>query len=259
MRFSNSWLLRFSLFSATLSGFAAPTDKTIERDGISFRVYRIDKKYRGEELSLEEQVARGLRPIDSFGAPLSNVTYLSPEQRAYYRVDLNDSGLFVSLGDPALGRFLSPQRQQPLSSAMQDFAGTIVMDTEFNIYFSNFSGPGFVHSSLAGGGEVLFAGTAVLHQGRLEVLAHNSGHYKPDYFALLNFVRHLKKRGYSGDKILLRGTKNGPINSIAERYKWFDAQSIEKIRKEYAANYVSVESLMLLQPCESASSKEAVQ
>lgn len=259
MRFLNGWLLRFSLFFATLSGFAAPTDKTIERDGISFRVYRIEKKYRGEELSLGEQVAKGLKPIDTFGAPLSSVTYLSPEQRAYYRVDLNDNGLFVPLGDPSLGRFLNTQQQQPISSAMQVFAGTIIMDTEFNIYFSNFSGPGFVHSSLAGGGEVLFAGTAIFHQGRLEVLAYNSGHYKPDYFALLNFVRHLKKRGYSGEKILLLGTKNRPINSIAESYKWFDAQSIEKIRKQYASNYVSVEGLMQLQPCESASTTEVSQ
>lgn len=250
--FWRGWLFTASCLFALSSALGAGTTDSVEADGIHFKVYKVGKQYRGEELSLAEQDLRGLKAVDAHGARLSGVQYLSAEERARYRIDLNDRGLFVQLGDPSTQRLLPPERWMPLSSAMQTFAGLIVMDTQFNIYFSQYSGPTFIHASLLAGGNVLFAGTAIFHEGKLEVLAHNSGHYKTDYYSMLNFVRRIKKLGYSGDKILLRGTKNRSIDTIAERYKWFDPKSIERIRGEFANGYVSVESLMHPQPCESA-------
>ncbi len=101
------------------------------------------------------------------------VTYLSPTERARYKLEMKDGVIYDAQGnrfDTANATSIHGGRSKAI----------FVMDVDGNIYASTFQGAGrFHHSSLMGGAPIAAAGEIVVDNGRLVMINNASGHYLP--------------------------------------------------------------------------------
>lgn len=75
-------------------------------------------------------------------------------------------------------------------------SGLFVIDKEQRMFLLPFEERGkFHHSSLTGGQDVIFAGTAAFSNGRLREFTDNSGHYKPSPKQTIRTLKLLRKMG----------------------------------------------------------------
>ncbi|MBL8618630.1 MAG: hypothetical protein JNM72_23660 [Deltaproteobacteria bacterium] len=85
---------------------------------------------------------------------------------------------------------------------------------ECDKYAGETTGKRHNHSSLVGGGDVTAAGTMVVKDGKVDLLADDSGHYQPNMTQTFEAVKHLRDREVmSGkSKVELVGKKGGQEN-----------------------------------------------
>lgn len=82
----------------------------------------------------------------------------------------------------------------------------IVIDASFRIFHIPFEKRGrYHHSSLSGGKDVIFAGTAAFHSGFIRELSDRSGHYKPTAQQTLAALRELAAKGVDISQLRLTG------------------------------------------------------
>jgi hypothetical protein len=82
----------------------------------------------------------------------------------------------------------------------------IIIDASHRIFHLPFENRGrYHHSSLTGGKDVIFAGTAAFHQGFIRELSDSSGHYKPTSEQTRAALRDLVDRGLDLRQIRLTG------------------------------------------------------
>lgn len=82
----------------------------------------------------------------------------------------------------------------------------IVIDADHRIFHIPFEKRGrYHHSSLSGGKDVIFAGTAAFHSGFIRELSDRSGHYKPTSQQTLAALRGLAAKGVDISQLRLTG------------------------------------------------------
>lgn len=123
--------------------------------------------------------------------------------------------------------------------AMSHETSLIIIDKNHRIFVLPFEERGrFHHSSLGGGDDVFFAGTASFGQGYLREFTGSSGHYKPSASQTLLALLDLRKRGVDLSKVKLTGRiaqelkgtfviSPGELNIILDK---FSEQKISDLR-----------------------------
>lgn len=149
------------------------------------------KKYEGEHLGLY---------YDKTTHQYWHVKYFNETEKAEFKISIANKILLDSTGRKA---------SSPFDSETGQFKeGLIILDTEQNIYLLPYEQRGiFHHSSLSHGQNVFFAGTVSFSNGHILTISDLSGHYKPKYQSLVEFIRFLEDHGLN-----LRQTKISGYN-----------------------------------------------
>ncbi|KAB2388799.1 hypothetical protein [Actinomadura montaniterrae] len=129
--------------------------------------------------------------------PGKAVEYLNAVQRERYRIWVDDQGLIRDIN-----RHLLDTTKTPLGAAIS------VMDEFGNMYASNFYESGrFQHSSFLAGQPVAAAVEIRVIKGRLEVITDGSGHYKPPFECLQQYMNVLQEEGVYVDDVFIQSFK----------------------------------------------------
>ena len=145
--------------------------------------------YRGEELGLY---------IDPVTKVPWKVHYFTEAERAPYELFIRNGNLVHKDGEKAQ----SPYDHESMSWEN----GLLVIDPDFRIFLLPFEQRGlYHHSSLTGGKDILFAGTAAFHNGVIRELSDRSGHYKPNSEQTRAALRELASKGVDMRQIRLTG------------------------------------------------------
>lgn len=146
-------------------------------------------EYRGED--------RGLF-IDPVTKKPWFVKYFNESEKRPYELVINDR-LFVNRDGVKADSIYDPE-------SMSHETSLIVIDKNHRIFALPFEERGrFHHSSLGGGDDVFFAGTASFGQGYLREFTGSSGHYKPTVSQTLLALLDLRERGVDLSKVKLTG------------------------------------------------------
>jgi hypothetical protein len=120
----------------------------------------------------------------------TSVKYLAPDERAAYRVSIQN-GLMVDANG-------QPFDTKHATSAFGPDSGRaiFVMDKQGNIYVSNEQTEGkFHHSSFLAGKPVAAAGEILVEHGVIKEINRRSGHYCPSKQQQADFASHLSQLG----------------------------------------------------------------
>ncbi|SDC78932.1 hypothetical protein SAMN05192589_103228 [Paracidovorax valerianellae] len=123
----------------------------------------------------------------------TSVTYLNAEQRQQYKLTVKDGKIFDAEGKPF-------DTRNGKTACFGGGAGKaiFVMDHDGNLYASNYHAPGkFHHSSFLAGQPVAGAGEITVHNGEIQSLTRNSGHYRPSAAQLEQVAHSLSSQGLS--------------------------------------------------------------
>ncbi|GKS99309.1 hypothetical protein AVKW3434_07995 [Acidovorax sp. SUPP3434] len=123
----------------------------------------------------------------------TSVTYLNAEQRQQFKLTVKDGKIFDAEGKPF-------DTRNGKTACFGGGAGKaiFVMDHDGNLYASNYHAPGkFHHSSFLAGQPVAGAGEITVHNGEIQSLTRNSGHYRPSAAQLEQVAHNLSSQGLS--------------------------------------------------------------
>jgi hypothetical protein len=147
-------------FNARMSGFSS-----------AVATFPLKQKYVGED---RIPCAAGL------------VKYLTPEERAAYRLEVRDGKLYDASGQPFDTRDVR-------STTGSDARAIFVMDAEGNLFAAKTQT--LHHSSFLAGADVTAAGEMAVEQGVLKLVTRQSGHYRPKAAGSVNLRNALHARG----------------------------------------------------------------
>ena len=132
--------------------------------------------------------------IDKFNDPRTGfVTYLTPEQREEYRIEIYD-GKFHKEGQ------IFDSSKSEAHDKVGYVAFTLNTDGELSV-FKHLSvtldedGRRLAHSSMNAGAPVLAAGEMEIKNGKLISINTFSGHYQPSLYSVARFLEYLSERG----------------------------------------------------------------
>lgn len=155
--------------------------------------------------------------IDPMTGSRWKVKYFNQQEKAKHNLFLKN-GRFVSFK----GKFFS----SPFDHESSEYESILfVIDRNYNFLFLPKEQRGkFHHSTLTSGEDVLFAGTAIIINGRLVEISNNSGHYKPSTRQTLEILKFLKNAGVDLSHLKLTGpaakelsgTFSVPVRQIVE-------------------------------------------
>jgi hypothetical protein len=152
--------------------------------GGPFRTTPMNDMFRGENLPPVPGVAR---PFPTM------VSYLGDAQRAKLQLTVRDGRIY-----DANGQLADTRGATTTVIGSRPNEAIYVMDSNGNIYASNYQATGrFHHSSLAGGQDVAAAGTIEITDGRIVRITNVSGHYKPGDWQTMQLVENLRAQGYN--------------------------------------------------------------
>jgi len=132
-------------------------------------------------------------PQNPFGSRA--VRRLTPQELENHRVFIDQHGTFRNAHDGSL--FDSRGSTTHWGRGQSDRA-IFTMDPNGNIYASKYQAVGdFHHSTLANGHPVAGAGEIVVHDGKVQWLTSNSGHYKPGIGEMQQVLGEFGRHGVS--------------------------------------------------------------
>jgi len=144
---------------------------------------------RYEETLFMDPAFAGEERGQVFGNNVS-VQYLSPEQRAEFKISVKDGKLVDAKGEVLDTRDITGESDQEAKRAI------FVMDHDGNVYLSKFKARGFFqHSSFLAGQSVASAGYIEIEDGAIKAISRKSGHYKPELDNLDTVMSRLHEVG----------------------------------------------------------------
>jgi hypothetical protein len=144
---------------------------------------------RYEETLFMDPAFAGEERGQVFGNNVS-VQYLSPEQRAEFKISVKDGKLVDAKGEVLDTRDITSESDQEAKRAI------FVMDHDGNVYLSKFKARGFFqHSSFLAGQPVASAGYIEIEHGAIKAISRKSGHYKPELDNLDTVMSRLHEVG----------------------------------------------------------------
>lgn len=145
--------------------------------------------YRGEDKGLY---------VDSVTKVPWRVRYFSEKLKPRFELFIRDGLLVDKDGNKA---------QSPYDHESMSWENAlIIIDDSHRIFHLPFEKRGrYHHSSLSGGKDVIFAGTAAFHQGYIRELSDRSGHYKPNSEQTVAALKALATRGLDIRQLRLTG------------------------------------------------------
>ncbi len=123
----------------------------------------------------------------------TSVAYLDQEQRQQFKLTVKDGKIY-----DAQGKLFDTQNGKTACFGGNAGKAIFVMDHDGNMYASNYHAPGkFHHSSFLAGQPVAGAGEIAVHNGEIQYLSRNSGHYRPSAAQLEQVAQNLSSQGLS--------------------------------------------------------------
>jgi hypothetical protein len=171
---------------------------------------------------------------DKFADVKYRLTYLTPQQRAKYRIEIVD-GLFHHSGKTFDSSDLTAH----------DKLGYVAFTLNTNGELSVFEHLGglvdksrrkLAHSSMNAGSPVLAAGEMEIKNGKLISINSFSGHYQPSLYSIARFLEYLSNRGVdiSQTKVFLQkkpavesGLKSKVVSIRGDRVPWHEVRATE--------------------------------
>ncbi len=137
--------------------------------------------------------------FDSITNTFWKVQYFTPSEKRAFELVIREGKVF---------HLLDGQKAQSLfdPDAMSWENSLFVVDKDQRLFLLPFEERGrFHHSSLSGGKDILFAGTAAFHQGVIREISDRSGHYKPTKEQTLLVLKELAGKGLDISQLRLTG------------------------------------------------------
>jgi len=187
------------------------------------KTFDLRPEWIGENLSLAEQEARGLK------TELSDVIYLDPEKSSrFYKVSVIDGRLCYSNG-------------RAVNFNKDNKSRIWVIDESGNLYISYGSEyrRNFRHSSFVAGGKVLAAGEIAVLNGVVHAISNTSGHYWPTPESLSHFSSWLEKsKAHPAQPILIGHNVTGPFMHKMTNFGWAEALRWKHARQGSCSDHV---------------------
>ena len=172
-------------------GYAASSCNSIFDTYVQSEISTIamDQKYRGED--------RG-QFRDPVTGKMWQVKYFTDSEKQVFELQIKD-GVFIDYRGKKIDSEFDAE-------ALSFEHGLFVIDKDQKIFLLPFEERGkYHHSSLSGGQDIIFAGTAAFSNGQLREFSDSSGHYKPSQKQTLKTLELLKQRGVQFNSLKISG------------------------------------------------------